>query len=128
MRISMLLPLFVLASCQTAPKSAAPATQSWAEFKRNHPDTFIASTNQALDADRQRLTQNGLEKDLKAIRAAIDLYLPPGNYTLQATGANAAILRRQRVDSLANWLVDLGYGASAVADPGQAKALVDLAA
>ncbi|MCY7270654.1 MAG: hypothetical protein LH485_01165 [Sphingomonas bacterium] len=128
MRDALLIPIIALAACQTAPKPAAPASQSWEELKRDRPDTFIASYNQALAADKQRLIQLGLEKDLNAIRAAVDFHLPPGDYTLQATGANATILRRQRVDNIAHLLVGLAYGASAVADAKRAKALVELAA
>lgn len=128
MRLTMLVPIIILTACQTAPKPAAPASQSWEEFKRDRPDTFIASYNQVLEADKQRLIQLGLEKDLKAIRAAVDFHLPPGNYTLQATGANAAILRRLRVENVTNNLVTYGYRVAHFGDTAEAKRLVRAAA
>lgn len=128
MRMIVPLSTLILAACQTAGKPAAPTANSWAEHQRDHPDSYIANTEAIIDADRQRLIKLGLERDHRAVRTAVDYHLPPGDYTLRATGATAAILRRQRVDHLTNWLIDLGYGASAVADPGRAKVLVQLAA
>lgn len=121
-----LSPLAGACAHQTQPQQQQ--SLSWEEYNRRYPDTYIASVDQSHAAARQRLEQAGLAADLAAVRSAVDLHLPPGNYTLQATGATAAILRRQRVDSIAQLLVRLGYGSSDVADPKRAATLVGIAA
>lgn len=128
MRIPILISMMMLGACQTAPKPVAPATQTWAEFIRDHPDTFIASRDAYLAAQRQQLEQAGLAADYIAVRAQVDAHLPPGNYTMQATGATAAILRRQRIDSTTDFLVRTGYRARHLDHQAQARTIVRAAA
>ena len=128
MRILFLFPLMIVGACQTAPKPAAPATQTWEEFVRTRPDTFIQSYEQSIAAMRQQFVSQGLAREHGTIRAYVDAYLPAGNYTLQATGANASVLRRLRVDNVANNLILYGYRAIQFDKPTQAKRLVAAAA
>lgn len=128
------LTLFCLAALGTAcaptpaPQPPAPRQQTWEEFTRNRPDTFIQSYGASIAAEAAGLRAAGLSDDLAFVRAQVDAHLPPGNYTLQATGANAAILRRLRVDSTANRLVRGGYRIRHLASSQQARSLVAAAA
>ena len=128
MRTLALFPVLLLCACQTGPKHVAPAMQTWEEFKRAHPDTFIQSYNQHLRAERSRLENAALQRDYEAVWAIVDRNLPPANYTMQATGASAAILRMQRVDGTTNLLVNAGYRARHLAAPQQAYSIVRAAA
>lgn len=128
MRMMLIVPMMFLGACQTTPKPATPATQTWEEFIRDHPDTFIESRDQQLLADRLRWERLGMAKDYEAIRAQVDRYLPPGIYTLQASGATAAVLRRQRVESTSLQLIALGYRRQHLEAPAQALSLVGAAA
>lgn len=124
-------PLFaLLAACAAAPAPPPQAQhqQSWEEFVRERPDTFIQSYRASLAEEAARLRGAGLAEDLAFIRAQVDAHLPPGNYTLQATGANAAVLRRLRVDATANRLVRAGYRIRHFASPQQAGSLVSAGA
>ena len=128
MRILVLFLVMLLSACQTAPKPAPPAMQTWDEYKRSHPDSFIQSYNQQLQGERARLEARGLQKEYESVWAIVDRNLPPGDYTMQATGANASILRVQRVDSTTNLLVNAGYRARHLAAPQQAYSVVRAAA
>ena len=68
-----------LAGCTTAqPLQSAPRQQTWEEFKRDHPDTFIAGYRQSLAVEAARLRAAGLGEDLDVVRALVSAYLPPG--------------------------------------------------
>lgn len=118
-----------LAGCTIAqPPQPAPRQQTWEEFKRDHPDTFIAGYQHSLAVEAARLRAAGLGEDLEGVRALVSAYLPPGDYTLQSTGANAAVLRQLRVDDTANRLVRAGYRMRHLAAPQQARSIVSAAA
>lgn len=130
-RVYLLFLAGVVGACAHPPAEQAPAQAqplSWDEYTRRYPDTYIATVDHGLAAAKQRLEEAGLASDLAVVRAAVDRYLPPGNYTLRATGSTPAILRRQRVDTIAQWLVETGYRGSAVIHPGRAAELVHRAA
>ena len=128
MRILLLFSMMLTGACQTAPKPAAPATQTWEEFVRDHPDTFVATREADLAAQRWQLEQAGLAADYLAIRTQVDTHFPPRNYTLHATGAAAAIIRRQEVDSTTVFLVRTGYRARHLDHQAQARTIVRAAA
>jgi hypothetical protein len=129
MRKIVLIPLLASACAQTPPpQPQSQRQQTWEEFIRERPDTFIQSYRASIDAEAARLRAAGLGRNLDFIRAQVDAQLPPGNYTLQATGATAAILRRLRVDENANLLVRAGYRIRHLAAPQQARSLVSAAA
>ena len=124
--------LFALAASacahQAPPVPEPPRQQTWEEFIRERPDTFIQTYRASIDAETARLRAAGLGEDLAYIRAQVDAHLPPGNYTLQATGASAAVLRQLRVDDTANRLVRAGYRVRHLASPQQARSLMSAAA
>lgn len=129
--LPMVLSVVVLAftgCARTPPPQPAQRQQTWEEFQRDHPDTFIAGYQASLAEESRRLRAAGLSADLDAVLAHVDAHLPPGDYTLRATGANAAILRRLRVESTANSLVRRGYRARHLSTPQQARSLVRAAA
>lgn len=128
MRSLALCPVIFLIACQSTPKSAVPATQTWEEFIREHPSTYIQSRTEQLEDERHRLERQGLAKEYETVRALVDSYLPPGNYVMQEPGATAAILRRHRVDSTTVSLLEYGYRARHLAAPQQAYSLVRAAA
>lgn len=130
MRSLALLLLLATAACTRTPPPQAPVQpqQSWEEFTRDHPDTFIQSYAASIGKDAAQLRSAGLADDLAVVRAQVDYHLPPGDYSLQATGANAAVLRRLRVESTTNSLVRTGYRARHFADATQARRLVRAAA
>lgn len=128
MRLSALLLVLLCGACQTAPKPEAPKTQTWEEFIRARPSTFIANRTQQLAHERQLIEQRGLAEEYKRIRALVDAHLPPGDYTMQEPGATAAILRQHRVDSTTVSLLEYGYRSRHLAARQQAYSLVRAAA
>jgi len=128
MRSCVILPLLLCSACQTASKPSAPAMQTWEEFIRARPSTFIASRTQQLATERQLIERQGLAEEYRQVRALVDAYLPPGDYTMQEPGATAAILRQHRVDSTTVSLLEYGYRASHLAARQQAYSLVRAAA
>ncbi len=124
MRTMLPIAMIMLAACHTVPKPNAPKLAAREQPVRTRPDTFVQSYRESIARTRDALAAKDLEADLAAIRAAVDAHLTGGNYTLQATGANAAVLRRLRVDSMTNSLVTYGYRRVHIADAGQARRLV----
>jgi hypothetical protein len=118
----------MLNGCARATPEPTVRQQSWEEFQRDRPDTFIASYRESIDQQSATLRAAGLGPELDAVTAQVDAHLPPGNYTLQASGANSAVLRQLRVESTANYLVRQGYRAKNFSTPAQAKLLVAAAA
>lgn len=118
------------AACAQTPPPQPPVRrqQTWEEFVRERPDTFIQTYRASIDADAARLRAAGLAEDLAYVRAQVDAHLPPGTYTIQSTGATAAVLRQTRVDESANRLVRTGYRKRHFASPQQARSLVSAAA
>lgn len=128
MRLSALLPLLLCGACQTASKPDAPATQTWEEFIRTRPSNYIAGRTQQLAHERQLIERQGLAEEYRRMRALVDAYLPPGDYTMQEPGATAAILRQHRVDSTTVSLLEYGYRERHLAARQQAYSLVRAAA
>lgn len=124
MRILLLISIVMVAACQTKPKPIAPKLETSEEHIRTRPDTSIQSYGQSIAKTRDELAGKALGADLAAIKAAVDAYLAVGNDRLPATGANAAVMRGLRVDSMTNYLVTNGYRQVQFADAGQARRLV----
>lgn len=62
------------------------------------------------------------------MRVLVDRYLPVKQYTLHATGATPEILRRQDVEAVAQYLVEIGYRRCHVANEAYAAELIGSAA
>ncbi|MEO7814761.1 MAG: hypothetical protein ABIR87_04875 [Sphingomicrobium sp.] len=89
MRLMLPIAMTMLAACQTVPKPAAPRLVTREQQVHARPDTFVQSYRESIARTRDMLVARNLEADIVAIRAAVDVNLTGGDYTLQATGANA---------------------------------------
>nr|WP_294849798.1 hypothetical protein [uncultured Sphingomonas sp.] len=126
MRIFAVPMLAILAACQTA--KPVQKQQTWEEFTRDHPDSFIATYRGSVDRETEDLRTIGRGADFDLVRRYVDAYLPAGDYTIRATGANAVTLRAIRVDSITNFLVRNGYGAAQFSEPATPRRMVEAAA
>lgn len=87
-------------------------------------DSFIATYSASLAGLTAQLREAGLGQGWDAIRALVELYLPPQDYPLGATGATPSIMRRLHIDSTTNFIVRIGYRARHLAHPAQARTVV----
>jgi hypothetical protein len=120
---------FALLAAGCAQPSAAPLrapvpTTEPTPVAVRRADTFVASYSASIAAETAQLRTVGLGPDWDAIRALVEVHLPPQDYPLGATGATHAIMRRLHIDSTTNFIVRIGYRAHHLAHPAQAGTIV----
>lgn len=123
MRNVVLLPVILLAACQTEPSPAPPETLNYTPPR---PDTWAKSRLEELAKQSDRLRTPVLVKDWEAIGRRVEEVLPKNDKPF--SGATAEQVRQMRVAMATNFLIGAGYRSEHLAAPQQARSLVSAAA
>lgn len=123
MRNPFLLPVMLLAACQTPPQ---PVPREPLNYKPPRPDTWAKSRLEELSKQSDRIRTPVLVKDWEAIGRRVEEVLPKNDKPF--SGATAQQVRQMRVALATNFLIGAGYRPEHLAAPQQAYSLVTAAA